>query len=509
MKKKKIIIASVVTVVLILIVWFGKAGSGKKTELYAAVEQGDFEIVVTVTGELQALNSTLIEGPVELRTGRGMRFNDIKIQDLVPEGTLVEVGDYVATLDRTSALNSLRDMEDQITEAESALLRVQLDTTISLRKLRDDILNLEFDLEEANITLEQSKYEPPTTIRQAQINMEKIQRSLEVAKKNYELERQKAATNMVTEELDLAQQVRRRDEMMAVMEKFVITAPQRGMVIYYKDRGGQKRKVESSISPYDLVVATLPDLTVMNSLTYVNEIDVSKVKAGQKVRIGVDAFPEKSYTGVVTSVANIGEQLSNTDSKVFETVIQLNEYDPILRPSMTTSNQIIINVLKDVMYVPLEAIFGMDSIPVVYTSNGYKQVVLLGEANENQVVVEQGLEKGNKVYLSVPENADRMKLRGEELIPIIQQRVREKAEAEAKLKEQQTRQNQAPVRNFGPGTGNGTGGMMPPGGMSMPGGAIPQGNGSGTAPSGNRTRPAGTGNAPGQVQSSETSTPSL
>jgi hypothetical protein len=207
----------------------------------------------------------------------------------------------------------------------------------------------------------------------------------------------------------------------------------------------------------------------MNSLTYVNEIDVSKVKAGQKVRVGVDAFPDKSYTGVITSVANIGEQLSNTDSKVFETVVQVNEYDPILRPSMTTSNEIIINTLPDVLYLPLEAIFGMDSIPVVYKANGTKQVVLLGETNENQVVVEQGLEKGEKVYLSAPENADKMKLRGEELIPTIQERAREKA-----IKDAVTPAQASPAGRP----------------QGFPGGAMPAGMTPGQMPAG-MTPPAG------------------
>jgi len=112
------------------------------------------------------------------------------------------------------------------------------------------------------------------------------------------------------------------------------------MVIYYKEWGGDKRKVGSSISAWDLTVATLPDLSAMNSKCYVNEIDISKVKAGQKVRISVDAFPEKKYTGVVTYVANIGEQLPNADAKVFEVTIKVNEYDPILRPAMTTGNLI-------------------------------------------------------------------------------------------------------------------------------------------------------------------------
>ncbi|MEZ4997192.1 MAG: efflux RND transporter periplasmic adaptor subunit [Bacteroidales bacterium] len=59
------------------------------------------------------------------------------------------------------------------------------------------------------------------------------------------------------------------------------------------------------MSPWDPVVATLPDLSSMISKTYVNEIDVSKVKVGQPVRLTVDAFPEKSYTGEVISVANM------------------------------------------------------------------------------------------------------------------------------------------------------------------------------------------------------------
>ena len=55
------------------------------------------------------------------------------------------------------------------------------------------------------------------------------------------------------------------------------------------------------------MVATLPNLSKMISKTYINEIDISKVKIGQRVEIGVDAFPEKKFTGEVTEVANIGE----------------------------------------------------------------------------------------------------------------------------------------------------------------------------------------------------------
>ena len=196
--------------------------------------------------------------------------------------------------------------------------------------------------------------------------MEKAIRALEQAKQNYSLEKQKAAGVVIDNEVNLNRQVRRKNVLVAIMDQFEIHAPKKGMVIYKKEWGGAKRKVGSSISPWDLTVATLPDLSIMNSLTYVNEIDISRIAAGQKVRIGIDAFPEKKATGVVTSVANIGEQLPNADAKVFEVEIQVDGNDPILRPSMTTSNTIIIDKLSNQTYLPLEAIFGIDSIPVVW-----------------------------------------------------------------------------------------------------------------------------------------------
>jgi hypothetical protein len=221
----------------------------------------------------------------------------------------------------------------------------------------------------------------------------------------------------------------------------------------------------------------------MISKTYVNEIDVSKVKAGQKVDIIVDAFPDKSYTGSVISVANIGEQLPNADAKVFEVLIKVDGSDPILRPAMTTGNKIITKTINDVIYVPLECVqTGQDSIPFVYTKSGKKQIVLLGESNENDVVVEKGLEPGTLLYLSTPEKPEKFALAGEELIPLIKERERLKQEEERRIREEAARAAERRQRmmggaagmrgqfqnfgggNFGGGTFQGGAGMMPGGG---------------------------------------------
>ena len=423
----------VALVVVCVIFWFGRSKKKSETELIVKTVQGDFEVLVTVTGELLAKNFEEIRGP-DFRSGV-FRITEFRIQDLVAEGTLVDSGDYVAELDRSNARNAMLDMEDQIDRAENRVETTKLDTAVTLKGLRDNLLNMDLAVEEAKMVLAESTFEPPATIRKAEINLDKAERALEQGKANYHLREQQLKLNMIDANLMLERQKRQYQAMQEILAGFTIRAPKNGMVIYRRERNGQKRKIGSSINAFDNIVATLPDLSVMLSRTYVNEIDISKVKRGQEVRIGIDAFPEKKYTGLVVSVADIGEQLSNTDAKVFEVMIEINESDPIMRPSMTTSNAIIISILRDVTFVSLDAIYSQDSIPFVYTANHTKQIVVLGEANDNEIIVDQGLSPGDKVYVSIPDNSAAWKMVGEELIPIIRQRALEKM----KVKEEQER----------------------------------------------------------------------
>lgn len=437
--KKKIIIGLIALSIIVFALIFAKTNKEGVAPQKVVAQFGQFEIVVTITGELQAKDKEDITAPMELRQNRSFRFSDIKIQDLIPEGTVVDSGDYVATLDRSALSNRLKEIDDELEKSEQQFLKTQLDTTLQLRSLRDELINLEFELEERQIVVEQSMFEPPATQRQAQINLDRADRNYQQAKHNYTLKKNQAEASMREVAINLSRQQRERQDMLNVLDKFVIYAPKPGMVIYMREWGGQKRKVGSSVSPWDLTVATLPDLSVMISKTYVNEIDVSKLKPGQIVRVGVDAFPEKKYTGVVTEVANIGEQLPNTDAKVFEVTIRVNEYDPILRPSMTTSNQIVTRNLDSVTYIPLEAVHADDSLSYVYTTKGKKQIILSGEQNENFIIVEKGIQAGEEVYLSIPANVEKFTLVGKELIPEIKERklLRKQEEEQAKVSNEQ------------------------------------------------------------------------
>jgi HlyD family secretion protein len=410
MKNKKYVLIGLGVVIVVALWYFLREEAVTVEHIRVPVERGDFEISVYTSGELEAKNSENIQGPANLRL---VGIWNAQIAELIPEGTVVNEGDWVATLDRTDISNRIQDLETELEKLQTSHTQIMLDTTMDLRSARDELVNLRFNYEEAQINLEQSQFEPPATIRQAEINLDKLERAFEQAQENMLLRKQQADARMQEINASLSQVQRRYQNMLNVLSDFVIHAPKDGMVIYRRNWDGSKVTVGSQISTWDNTVATLPDFSIMMSRTYVNEIDISKVQVKQPTEIVVDAFPEKSFTGYVTELANIGEQRPNQDARVFEVKIQINESDTILRPAMTTKNTIITHVENDVLYIPIEGIHASDTLTYVFRCHNNKPVrqqVVTGLRNDNEIVIRQGVEEGDLVYLTIPENPDELPL---------------------------------------------------------------------------------------------------
>lgn len=409
MKNRKSIFGIAAILLLLAIVWyFARPAKSTSAIVEVQAKKGKFVISVTTTGELEAKSSEKIFGPSPTAL-RDARIWQLKIDDIIPDGSIVDSGDYVAQLDRTELTNKLKDQQIEIEQYQNNFIKTQLDTTMDLRSARNDLVNLKYAMEEAQITVDQSIYEPPATQRQAQIELDRAQRAYDQAVRNYSLRYEKAVANMSEVATALKKKQTEFQKFMELSQEFLIRAPKAGMVIYQRDWDGKKRGVGATISSWENVVATLPNLREMITKTYVNEVDISKVKVGQRVEIGVDAFPEKKFTGQVIEVANIGEQLRNSNAKVFEVKIEVNEFDSIVRPAMTTKNMIITDEIDEVVYVPLEAIHNLDSIQFVFTSNRRQQVIV-GKSNENEIIIRTGLDEDDKVRLVAPDSPESFRL---------------------------------------------------------------------------------------------------
>ena len=404
MNKKRITIISIIALILIYFTYnyFSPSSDG---ELYLTtqVNKGDFISEVITSGEAQSTSLKKINGPANLRK---FRLREIKIQDLIPEGTIVKKGDYIGRLDPSDVNEQIIDARLNLEGAEAKFTQQQLDTTLSLKQERNSLKDISFNREETRLELKQSIYEPPATIKKLENNLEKLERDFSEKQENYKIKKRQANAIMVEVSNKVFKIRNELNNLLDLLKSFTIYSSGNGMVTYFKNWDGSKKKVGSSISPWDPTIASLPDLTKMESKTYANEVDIRKIKKNLTVKVGFDAFPDIEMAGVVTDVANVGENKRGSDVKVFQVSIKLEGSDKNIRPGMTTSNKILTFEQKDVLSIPLEAIFSKDSITYVYKKSGFsvtKKQVKIGDSNNDSVIIIDGLKEEDVVYLNKPE----------------------------------------------------------------------------------------------------------
>ncbi len=399
LKNTKLVLSSLAAVIIILLVFLLKSFSvtAANVPVYKVI-RGNFLVSITESGEIRAKNSTSIVTP--------RVQGNLKITYLVPEGTYVHAGDTVVKFDPTEALTNLKDAESKLEITESDKAKMLADQKSKLTDLESALKSALLSFELSKLNLEQMKFEADIKQQQAKLEHEKDQLSL--AKAKQELESQKIIQKSELSKINLQVQ---QDK--ASLEKakrdlaaLTLTAPKEGLVVY-ETNWSTGRKVMIGDTPWPgMPVVSLPDLSSMQSITYVNEVDVSRVKKDQKVVVRLDAFRDSSFTGIISSVASLGRNKDrNSNIKVFEVDVDIKSRSSILKPGMTTSNKIIIDQIPAVVYVPQESVFDKGGKKIVYVKNGSgfdDKEVETGEKSENYIVISKGIKPNDEVALIDP-----------------------------------------------------------------------------------------------------------
>jgi HlyD family secretion protein len=413
MNKKRVLIILSVIITLITIVFFSLNTKSGEVDITCKVMKGPVEVKIHTSGQLESENSENIILPAVL-SSQNVRIYEIKITDLIEEGTVVDSGQYIATLDHKVIEEVLTAARLELETSAAVIEDAKLDSNLNLSNYRDLIVNSKSDVEERKIVLAESVYESPSVIKKAEMDLNKSERKLNQDIKGLQMRQRQLGSQMERRNIDLRQKQQRVDDLMKLYDALIIKAPKPGMVIYAKDRFGIKIQVGSLLTPWSPIIATLPDMTRMISETYINEIDIAKIKVKQKVTLSIDAFPDKELKGEVISVANIGQPMPKSDSKVFEVNIRVFGSDPDLKPAMTTGNVIQTGSFADKIYIPSEAVFESDSTKFVYVKKKgvIRQLVDLGDENEDYVIVNKGVVAGEVLLLNEPEKLDEIETLG-------------------------------------------------------------------------------------------------
>ena len=103
-------------------------------------------------------------------------------------------------------------------------------------------------------------------------------------------------------------------------------------------------------------VMTISDLNHMEARVEIGEMDINLIQLGQRVRLEVDAFRDKKFTGTVTQIANTAtDTSSNTEATKFEIRILINEKDTF-RPGMSVTAEVETRYANNVISVPIQCV---------------------------------------------------------------------------------------------------------------------------------------------------------
>ncbi len=372
------------------------------------VKSGPFELSLEVKGEIQGKNAIVISLPDELKHN-DLRIYQLKIKDMVEEGTAVKTGDWVATLDAAEITQQMQNNQQDLDRRLAELNDAKIDSSIQLTALREELGEFKYDLEYKKLELEQSQYESPAYQRKKKMEYDQTVRQMEKKRRDYKLKQLelKMKTNRIEDRYDY--HFKRDSLLKRAMGAARVTAPKNGMVMYAKLWNGRKLRVGDDISIWMPTIATLPDLSQPVSEAYIPEIDITKIALGDSVEISIDALPGDKFKGVVSNIANVGQELSGFDMKVFKIMIDLEVEGKPIKPAMTSNNKIILAKLPDVVKIPRNCLFRQNGDSFVYLNDGgqtWKKSVTPGLENEEEVVIESGLSPGDLILTVQPEETE-------------------------------------------------------------------------------------------------------
>jgi multidrug resistance efflux pump len=412
--------------------------AGADDGMVVTATRGELTARLTSSGTLKPMQSITYRSPVPGR--------DVEIRDLAPEGSRVQAGDVLVRLDTTDLETELARVRQEhrqagmdrqvaegewdeagaevraVTEGEGALTVAEVRSALAraekkaarlrqeseqLRPLLDKGFITREELARTEDALEESEEELVLARRRTDVVIqlshprEQKRAALALAQKTAQLGH--ARTRVAEAELRL-------DMLARLIAGCTIRARGPGLVVYEENlNANPRRKLRIGDRVFATQgIVTIPEVNRMVVEASVSEAEVHRVQAGQVAEIRVEAFPDLRLTGTVSRVGTLATSSATRpfDDKRFDLIITLDPTDAELRPEMSIRADVIVGTRRDVVMVPVTAVFNKQGTRVAYvvTATGTEVRPLeIGESNDRMVEIVAGLREGERVSLLSPD----------------------------------------------------------------------------------------------------------
>jgi len=356
MKKFVWIIIVVVIIVVVVVSVTGKKKTteqegGKKTPT-AVAKIDDISIVLDEVGEIRPVKEVNVKSKLSGRISKMF----------VEEGEPIHVGDIIA------------EIEPDMAQAQT------------LSRIKSTLKTTEINLENAQKDYESSKELYDKSLisdeewRDAQNALKLGQISYDSALEQYKL----------VEEIGITE------------TNMKVTAPVSGMIIHKNVEEGEMVVSSESYSG-GTVLITIADLSQMIILTDINEVDIGKISLGREAKITIDAFPDKKFGGEIIHISPMAA-IGNNNIRTFQVKVSIEDNLKEIRPGMSANVTIIGKTRKEVVTIPIQAIFqdenGNDVVYIVKSDTLISSAIVKTGINDLQKVeILEGVAEGDTISL--------------------------------------------------------------------------------------------------------------
>lgn len=357
---------SVVIVVAVVGVYFFMFNSANKVTkveyITKKVEKGDLEVIVSATGNLNPTNSVEI----------GIEVSGTIKEIYVDYNDEVKVGQVLAKLDTVK-------LQSQVDSSSAALAIARANQKESEVNVKNKKILYDRTLKMFNES--NGKYPSKNELDDTRFSYEAALSSLEATKAKV----LQAESNVKTDKQNL--------------EKASVKSSIDGIVLNREVEVGQTLAATMS-APKLFTLAK--DLTNMDLIVSIDEADVADIKKGLPVTFSVDAYPNRTFHGKIKQV-----RLNPIDSNgvvTYETVVEVNNEDLVLKPGMTATAKIVTKDSKDKVLIPNSALRFKPKIQEQSQRSG--SVNFVGPNNRPQGGVTKDLGKREFSSIYILENGE-------------------------------------------------------------------------------------------------------
>ena len=337
----------------------GGTASATDKSLLATVKKSDLEVVVLETGRVEPLLQTQIKSKV------GGQVTKVEVE----EGAKVGKGQVLLRVDPTDYRRDVARVEAEIAQLResAAFSQIKLDRSEKARAVA--IAPAE--------ELDAARHE--SALSRARLKAAEVARATARDRLRY------------TE----------------------IDAPFEGTVIQRNVQPGEVVVPGMTATVEGRPLLVLADMSVLLVKTDLNQIDVARVRKGQKAEVTLDALPDKKFTAVVTRVAAAAVTVNQRDSFPVEAALDANQDLSAIKPGMTADVRILIEKKPKVLVLPIEAVVTEKGKSVVHRMQLAKPgdgkvprttevEVTLGARNDREVEITKGVKEGEQVMIKPP-----------------------------------------------------------------------------------------------------------